>query len=544
LIEDKEFLLREIESEPKDIRKFYQVILISNILTQIKINEINKEIIETHLENILSLSKWDWDYEVLFKCIEKSKLFITDVFITKMKENINLPSYYRQEAYKILSVYEAKNKPIHHLIEITKEENIYLGFRKRLAQSLFYFEISDNKIIDNLIGLVKNENIDYHVKEELSKSLSNINDNNIIDTLIRLVRNENIDYHIRMELAQSLSSLKISDNEIIDNLLKVIRDKNINYHVRKELAQTLSSYKISDDKTINNFIEIIRDIDDDDIHIDIARCLINTCLIKNINNKEIINILIEYILNKYNDDLIRAEIIELLIPLGMKNDKILNTFINLIEENKYSKYIFTISNEQDNDNTYILGIYKFLVNFIYDDLRIHGIIMDFLENKNISIFDRYIILNNLIKMGVKGNYLIDVIMFFMKSKDFSSFNKIKLAESLYRINKNNHSIEWMIELITDENISYEIREHIAISLSKIKNCNLLEKIDIAEQFQAIFRVNLSIECIFKAYDKEMICYVYLLSNASHQKQPLYIKNNRYCTIYKNKEIQTRREIKL
>ncbi len=85
LIEDKEFLLREIESEPRDLISCYEIILISNIIIELKIDNVKSNILNIFLlklyESLIFFIENDWEYVLISKAIKKISLFLNNNFI-------------------------------------------------------------------------------------------------------------------------------------------------------------------------------------------------------------------------------------------------------------------------------------------------------------------------------------------------------------------------------------------------------------------------------------------------------------------------------
>ena len=199
LIGDKEFLLEEIESEPKDRIKAYEILLSLNCLGEIKENNLG----EKKKESINTiLIKWlEIDSEYIFR---KSPIFLKRLTFIK---------------------HFLKNNLLDKLFYIIKNKNYFILYRTELAEKIIFLGKDNDDFINKTIYILMDENIELSIKL------------NLIDILIE---NDSIDLHVRIRIVKKLVLMnkKINDKSI-DVLIKIFNDKKINLKVKNKIKEIL-----------------------------------------------------------------------------------------------------------------------------------------------------------------------------------------------------------------------------------------------------------------------------------------------------------------
>ena len=140
------------------------------------------------------------------------------------------------------------------------------------------------------------------------------------------------------------------------------------------------------------------------------------------------------------------------------------------------------------------------------------------------------------------NKIIDIILSTTLDKEL----KIILIENLPIIIKEKLPKFILINFMKEQNTNSISGRRMAENIAKLtyKDSSILFNIDIKVFFSEIFMEYSSIKCFFQLYDMNNITLDMLVKNSLYQKLPLYLKNNKICTIYENQEIRTQREINL
>ena len=291
LIEDKEFLLKEIKSEPRDIVGYYELLFLSNCLNEMKdynnevfIDEMNKNLIEW-LDRLIKFFNMDINRETelhttIFERITNNHYFhtqcILDKLIKMMNDNMSWTihsaiaiyfhrftkrgfsfeekikpfldkdrlldfekiivygenTYYERDFYKVYpssySVY--KNKEEYEKGKISSIEDI---------QNICEEPITNDQEFKKSLFHILNRPFYPRIMREKKNSMSalrnffEVNDDDIINIALEQIKmqNEYIDlYDGPVLLSHSISllmSVERDDNEFIDILLKAIKDKEL-----------------------------------------------------------------------------------------------------------------------------------------------------------------------------------------------------------------------------------------------------------------------------------------------------------------------------
>ncbi len=299
LIKNKEFLLDEIRNEPRDIIGYYELLLLSDCLSEMKdyknqvfINEINKKMIEWLYRIINFPNLWIErikPYTTIFEKIQNNHYFHTQYIVDKLIKQMNstpirdwnintfIAVYFHQISKKEFS-FEEKIKPFldeERLLDFEKiikyGENTY--YERDFYESKKEYEEDKKKSIED-IQYICEESItnDQEFRKALFDVLNrpfepkimrqkknamkalrkffNVNDNDIINIALKQIKIQNEYIHLSYDggnlLSNSISVLmdvKREDNEFIDTLLKTIKDKELDELFEKEEEEFLGSQK-------------------------------------------------------------------------------------------------------------------------------------------------------------------------------------------------------------------------------------------------------------------------------------------------------------
>ncbi len=157
LIEDKVFLVEEIRLEPKDILRFYEINLLMNVFSQIKENEIRKDLLNEFFKD---LSNWlrfatyrEIQYELLLNNLKLiNHLFRNDnLFVNKLIDvikNENIDSWVRRNLAKALAKHTkercdvlkvSKNHFFEEFAENSYPEGVLKAFKENIVDLNFVF---------------------------------------------------------------------------------------------------------------------------------------------------------------------------------------------------------------------------------------------------------------------------------------------------------------------------------------------------------------------------------------------------------------------
>ena len=326
LIRDKEFLLGEIESEPRDELGLYEISLILNILTEIEKNKISKDRI--NYINLIIL-KWlesstFYKYKSQYIFLAKN-LFIIYEFISQ--EVIDYFYHNKKDIFLSLmtsNFIKSNNKIKNELINYIKEEKVdltrgnfqsqieqeFLEHRKaRVLELLASIHENDERIIELMINFMESTknygNKNISIKKFIAEILVSIGarDDKILKRIISIIKNQKISLLFNREPLVKLLITIVKNNDIvIDSLIDFIKIKNdneaIDYICRESVAKLLLDSQKENDKVIKQFSSMVED-ESVDIRDYIAKLLANTKrddekTIKTHKNKE------ELITNKLN----------------------------------------------------------------------------------------------------------------------------------------------------------------------------------------------------------------------------------------------------
>jgi len=137
-----------------------------------------------------------------------------------------------------------------------------------------------------------------------------------------------------------------------------------------------------------------------------------------------------------------------------------------------------------------------------------------------------------------------MIINLIEDNEINSTIKRRLIYLLDLEESNSYTINKLIDLSKSKKLNSDTKEDIVEKLVQTVSGNTViwEKID--NKYYEILIVNYFIKDFFYAFDNKYINLSMLIANAIYNISPLYLKNNKLCTIYENQEIQTQREVSL
>jgi predicted DNA-binding ribbon-helix-helix protein len=189
LIDDKNFLIKEVRSEPRDILGFYEILFLMSLLSQIKPEELYKDLFEELKKDLFKWIKFTAKEEIQYE---------------KLLKNLPLIKEY----------VKVNDEIINKLIDVINNEKIDNWVRRNVAEALANIGRNDDLVFNTLIDFINNENIDSDVRGDVAIALSNIgrNDDLVVNTLIDFINNENIHSDVRGDVAIALAK-NLTPNE-------------------------------------------------------------------------------------------------------------------------------------------------------------------------------------------------------------------------------------------------------------------------------------------------------------------------------------------
>jgi len=456
LIGDKEFLLQEIESEPKDLVGFYEFFLILYILCEIKTKSLNKNILITINDNLIKWIEIGNQNKLYYNfSLEKYKTIINDKSINYLIDIIKDKSihfYYRDVFIQfIINIKRDDDKTINALINIIRDESINTSNMK-IIEYLISIEVNDDKLINSLINIIKDDSICSYYRGEIVESLANIkkNDYKIIDTFITIIKDDNINILVKSKVANCLAKIGNSNNDFLINIMTIIKNKSINPYYRGKISKSLIENEKENNKVIDALVTILKDKTIEFYIMDeTAKSLANI----GINDDVVFDILISILQDKKIDYYDQEEAFKALINLGI-NNKSTNSLIKIFQE-------------EDRDFRLIVIIAKYLIDIGIENNFIDSLI-DSLENKNIDFEYRVAIALLLIDIGINNDKAIETLMYCIKNKNIDADGIHEVVWSLRDIKRNdNEFIDTLITIIKDESINSYDRSTIVKSLINI-----------------------------------------------------------------------------
>ncbi len=505
LIEDKEFLLEEIESEPRDLVGIYELDLISICLSEIRLSDNQK-----YMEKMILWIEY---------AIKDEKLF-ENLFIPLLKKIEVNKVFHKKEiaeaVYNLILKYSKLEFQTHNLIDAV----VY-----KLAYILPIMIKDKNQLCEIYSNVINNTTISIYNKHSMSSGFSLLaNTKDISQKLINLIQQEkDVDY--TAWLLKALIELNLDDTKSIDlvtdflkNNYKVLNNqtlemlcKNFEEIHQKEILvvklEAILDYSQSDNYNLKELEHTIHNLK--------ARISSNDNRNKESRfqtyhlSKNHVYLLIHkkysyvnYTVEEYIDDLIsvvrnntfhkyydRRYALVTLESLDRSDDKILNLAIDYLDSNEPDlkgeaiRLFFSIDRD---DNKYLSILEK--------------AIGDFNESR-----DKYTIWQKLFSIKRQDKKFIDVLMKYVNRVSPEIIKKSVLVKSFSSFKKFYSTIA-----------------------SDMKSESLGTEIDI--------------NILFQAYDINLHMENHIISNIIYAKKPLYLKHNKLHTIENGNEISTQKEL--
>ena len=148
--------------------------------------------------------------------------------------------------------------------------------------------------------------------------------------------------------------------------------------------------------------------------------------------------------------------------------------------------------------------------------------------------------------------------------------KVKISKLISSLNKyDDKFVNLLIKLIGDNKIHLWIRTNLVKALPNIKTKNHLKLSNALLSFRqandefveylisnkSLKKIDIDTDIDYDSFESRKLIindkfniidfnYIMLVRYAIYNTSPLYLKNNKLCTIYENQEIQTQREVPL
>jgi hypothetical protein len=479
LIEDKEFLLEEIESEPYDLVGVYELLLVVNcmsemskkILTDKRIKKINKELADISIANIIYMRL---NYETVLDTLKRFSHFMNiktfKYYLKISKDDENNEFYIRKDMFDTLKFISKVNKDLKNILQ---KDKLFISFEKQLY------------LLD------KNENL-------FSKVINRFNQMTL-DNMVILSYLDEIEYELQLE-NYNVSMSKNTDLEkdkiinILNDVIGVYIPEWLNKHMEELTDSLYIDYSLEHE--LIEFLEKNPKLEDD--------CKNILFLLK---NKEEIEL---NLLKALQENKISILVQDIIVPH-------LNNYIDYTDKN--INIILTVIENKYTDKEISSGLITFCLNSC-----VH------------SIYDNRII-DILIDIIINSKYMIK-----KEDKTQSYLKKSNAWEIYKKINSfSNEYIDGLIHIIKDETFLYEaLGELSEISNENFYAFEESYKIEPSEEEiegvidMYVRYVDTSI--IFKAYNKGYSVPYCLDKSFNNPKKVFYIKNNKLCSIENGKEI--------
>jgi len=493
LIEDKEFLLGEIENEPREITGYYtlslQISLLYEVTEKIEYIEIINDKIQIYILDIL----WfDINTEYFFERIKQ--------FIPKISS-------------------QTLDFLVESILEDNPEESLDYFKKISLVNIIYSCYQNDNKHIQYLIYLSKttDKKIQYYISLLLGDEEKSFD--NIITELMSLDAEP---YEV-YETLKEISIYEQLDSKLGASIMKILNKHNIN-----DIYQWCDYY---DDCLSEKFLDI-----ENNAYLSTLEEELKSLLIVD-NNEDVSPTLYDecnYILELLKQD--PQKVWEYLLPL-IHNDEIDFYIRHIVIIDHYKYLIYT--NENIN---YILDA---LENENIDPMIAQDITQYLLKgciNQSVSHNNRII---NLLYNGIVNKW------FYIDDKEYEDENNDQREEEfdlfLEINNDSNDYIDKLIIFVLFLGCDKYFTTSSAIKkLAQISNYNLyaFNRLYIFEDYfdTSSFLKYLNTSILFQAYDNNKNVGSYILSDIYNPKKVFYMKSNKLCTIENGKEIQTKRDI--
>jgi len=497
LIEDKEFLFKEIESEPKDALGYYSMLLIINLLEQIKRDELGKDKIKVINLNLLKFIKINYVYEILLKKLKFIHEFIDEVLVDALISYIQNDTYVK-EAYVIslATIGRRDEKIINILIQHIKDKTF--GKRGEVAKLLALIDNRSNYLIsDTLNEFISDKTVSLRDKLGVIESFISLNkvDNYIIYLLLEYMQDattnkphgyQSIDNIIRIFL-----SINRKDDEFVKIIINFLKDETVDSSIRRELARLLFGINNRNYKFIDILMEFIKN---DNIHLEVrggvAVSLASMGRSDNIIIHTLINctkINLQFMLDTMkipNNDIL----VQRVIFYGLDDKG--RVFSDKESDAKLIKLLFNPKDEKEKVSNKLTEAEK------QDDVFIDELISSVINEEN-DIQNNMKLLHSINR---KDSIFIDKLLPIIKTSNVTTHLRGKFIRLLTSINRSDDEfVKILEELITcpvingkdKGNILYQLNKDIikALSFCSKNNHNAFEILINLSEDQSIGDIN-------------------------------------------------------
>jgi len=502
---DIEFLLSEIESEPRDILGYYETLIFSIIFTSLR----REKICTTRIENFNN----DIQYWIEY--------IFTD--------NINFEIL---ERLKNISHFLNK-KTGYMLIRLVEKNSIFVLQNPNIIALLTHVGEKNDVIMDILIESLEQEPINFFSKRNMVKVLTSMNrDDEKYNDAMKFIKEHHLDTWNKKKAIKTHSDSPYTPKNSIESVIN-----NTILSSSKDIANFLRST----DKDNKDVIEIIKEIakvgkktncKDIDLNLIWRQGVAKSLSDIEISDDSIINTLLSYVEDEKIEIIIRVEVSKSLVSHinDFNQKKIVDTLINFITER--------VSREEGWLKKEVVSAVGLIID--KNDKRF----IDILKDDNIFLDLKYEVLNSLVSMGNNGEKFENIIIDVIRDKSIADNIKSGMIKPLVSMNRDDKKfIESLIFLIDKSTLPMN-KKMLVNYLSKLTdkhNDIIFKKINV-EEYSRIFIENSSMKSFCIAFDKKYIKLERVIENAFFNGLPLYLKNKKLHTIENGKEISTQREV--
>jgi len=481
LIKNKELLLNEIESEPRDFG-IYSFLLILICMNEMKVIELDKSKVEAFNHRFVYLIIDTLESELVYLLLDKlekhfkfiDETMMNDLFVLAINSNID--SHIRSMILEILLKMENNTFIIEYSLEFVSSEEIESFSKIKLISSLKKLNLTDIqlKTIPNIdilqeigyLGDKYEKEVKIKNKAEIAISLlkNEKNDDIILSSFLEFIQDGSISFYDKSTFSLFVSPLiKNNKNIFIKELIQILMMKNLKPYASKRFIDAIINCEITDKQITKNLIEFIKD---------------ETIVI-----------------------VTRRNILQLLLKIKQDHNEIKNTLLSLIEDDNIS---------------FVAKVYiaEALIKIGIKNQKIINILLQYLNDDTIHISFKIDILYILINRGVRDRIIFSTLL--------RVINYIGLDADMR---------EEMLKFLAE----------IILRNPKL-NIFLNPKFFFMEDFLYMLLEYIDIKYLFLSYDNNAIPLSVLIDKILYKALPLYFKNNKLYTIEDGKEIYTQREV--
>ncbi len=455
---------------------------------------------------------------------------------------------------------------VHFILKYIQSNKLKIDIKIALSKSINKILLKNKSFLERVVPLLHDEDIAYMIMQEphnidLLAKLS-VDNKQILNFLFNYLVNSK---ERGLEIASNLASYVDIDNTY-EVFVVVIKNQTLDAYTRINTIEALVKFKRINKKHVSLFFKLLDECKQDAWATGwIAKTL---ATVKQLNDKQISELLFISTDKSFSESFGR-QIVDNLIRYH-KNNKILQEeFLNILSiknmdyfiRNSIVKYLSTFSNDK---------LIDILIFNIYD------------ENTSLNKYDIANILANIYHKTRRENILNSLLYYMSDEIGFLHRTSLVKQLSIDNIFASEEIISLSIAYINDGNVGYKDKKEVLSSFGKngiqdnraimllieyIKNkyikeddikdsfipslckliednVNILNLINIGEYHTNKFLYNLSIEVLFKGYNKGYVSLKILVRKAYMNNLILSLKNNKLCTVYENQKIFTQEEVDL